>query len=119
MDPPRSESKGRRKRKDKDNNSAPTASARKSYTKVDMPASELPREYRNMPPLTNDLRQSLRDSGGCYKCRKPGYTSNQRDKCPLAILEDAYAVKHPKVNQVEVNTAAEELPSLGNSTATR
>jgi hypothetical protein len=119
MDPPRSESKGRRKRKDKDDNSAPAAGARKSYTKVDMPASELPREYRNMPPLTNDLRQSLRDSGGCYKCRKPGHTGNQRDKCPLAILEDAYAVKHPKVNQVEVDTAAEELPSSGNGTATR
>ena len=118
MDPPlRSESKTRRsRRKDKDEDSAPVA--RKTYTRIDVPSNELPREYRNIPPLTNELRQSLRESGGCYKCRKHGYTGNQRDKCPLAILEDAYAVKHPKVNQVEVDASNNAVPP-GNGTATR
>jgi hypothetical protein len=53
--PPRSELKTRRsRRKDKDEDSAPVA--RKTYTRIDVPSNELPREYRNMPPLTNELR---------------------------------------------------------------
>jgi hypothetical protein len=115
--PPRSESKTRRgRRKDKDEDSAPVA--RKTYTRIDVPSNELPREYRNMPPLTNELRQSLRESGGCYKCRKHGHTGNQRDKCPLAILEDAYTAKQPKVNQVEVDASNNAVPP-GNGSATR
>jgi hypothetical protein len=119
MDAPASSESGngrRSRRKDKDEDE-PAADVRKSYNKVHMPDNELPREFRNMPSLTNELRQSLRDSGGCYKCRKPGHTGNQRDKCPLAILEDAYAAKHPKVNPVEVGAVDETPP--GNGTATR
>jgi hypothetical protein len=57
MDLPRSESKNRRsRRKDKDDDAALVTGVRKSYNKIDMPNSELPREYRNMPPLTNELR---------------------------------------------------------------
>jgi len=74
MDAPSTNSEprsGRRnRRKDDEQAAGEPAAARKNYTKVDMPANELPREYRNMPPLTNELRQSLRESGGCYKCRK-------------------------------------------------
>jgi hypothetical protein len=118
MDAPSNEPKGgRRSRRKDDEPAAGEPAARKTYTKIDVPSNELPREYRNMPPLTNELRQSLRESGGCYKCRKQGHTGNQRDKCPLAILEDAYAAKHPKVNQVEVST--DETPSPGNGIATR
>jgi hypothetical protein len=109
---------GRRSRRKDDEPATGEPTVRKAYTKIDVPSNELPREYRNMPPLTNEVRQALRDSSGCYKCRKPGHTSNQRDKCPLAILEDAYAAKHPKVNQVEV-ADADEPPSSGNGTATR
>jgi hypothetical protein len=118
MDAPASSESGngrRLRRKDKDKDE-PATDVRKSYNKVHMPDNELPSEFRNMPSLTNELRQSLRDSGGCYKCRKPGHTGNQRDKCPLAILEDTYAAKHPKVNQVEVGAVDETPP--GNGTAT-
>jgi hypothetical protein len=110
---------GRRSRRKEDEPATSESAIRKSYTKVDIPVNELPREYRNMPPLTNELRQSLRDSGGCYKCRKHGHTGNQRDKCPLAILEDAYTAKHPNVNQVEVTAVANEPPNSGNGMATR
>jgi hypothetical protein len=108
---------GRRSRRKDDEPATGEPTVRKAYTKIDVPSNELPREYRNMPPLTNEVRQALRDSGGCYKCRKPGHTGNQRDKCPLAILEDAYAAKHPKVNQVEVADADGAPP--GNGIATR
>ena len=89
---------GRRLRRKDDELATGEPTVRKAYTKINVLSNELPREYRNMPPLTNEVRQALRYSGGCYKCRKPGHTSNQRDKCLLAILEDAYAAKHPKVN---------------------
>jgi hypothetical protein len=72
MDAPTSSESGngRRSRRRDDEPVTGEPAARKSYNKVDMPDNELPREYRSMPPLTNELRQSLKDSGGCYKCRK-------------------------------------------------
>jgi hypothetical protein len=103
----RSDSKSRRsKRKNKDDDNGPSA-GRSSSRKINLPDNELPREFRNLPPLTNELRQTLRDSGGCYKCRKPGHTGNQREKCPLAILEDAYE-KRTKINQVQVKELGDD-----------
>jgi hypothetical protein len=118
---PRSQSKNRGRRNNKTDD-APASAAGGSNTKytglyrITLPDSELPREYRNMPPLTSEVRQTLRDSGGCYKCRKTGHTGTQRDKCPLAILEDAYE-KCTKVNNVDVEDDSAEQP--GNGIATR
>lgn len=116
---PRSQSKNRGRKKDEDNTTAGALGARKTGSyKINLPASELPQEFRNLPPLTNELRQTMRDSGTCYKCRRQGHTGMQRDKCPLAILEDAYEKRTGKVNQVTVdNDAATE--QSGNGEATR
>jgi hypothetical protein len=118
---PRSQSKNRGRRSKTDDAPASTAGggtsakAGSSIYRVTLPDSELPSEYRNMPPLTSEVRQALRDAGGCYKCRKKGHTGQQREKCPLAILEDAYEKRTGKVNQVQV----EDVPEQGNGMATR
>jgi hypothetical protein len=117
---PRSQPKNRDRRSKTDDAPASTAGAntKTGLYRLTLPDSELPREYRNMPPLTAEVRQTLRDAGGCYKCRTPGHTGSQRDKCPLAILEDAYEKRTSKVNQVQVEDAPEQHSSE-NGIATR
>lgn len=118
----RSDSKGqggRRKRKDKDDD-ASSGSGSGPPRHITLPESELPREFKNLPPLTTELRASLRESRGCYKCRKSGHTAAMREKCPLAILEDAYEKRTNRVNQVQVEgIASNEQQHPGNGTATR
>jgi hypothetical protein len=119
---PRSQSKNRGRRGKADDAPAGTvggntnAKTGLSIYRVTLPDSELPSEYRNMPPLTSEVRQALRDAGGCYKCRKKGHTGQQREKCPLAILEDAYEKRTSKVNQVQVEDVPEHS---GNGMAAR
>lgn len=119
---PRSESKNRRnnKRKDDEPTTGPSSRGAAGPSRITLPENELPREFRNLPPLTSDLRQTLRNGGGCYKCRKMGHVSTQRDKCPLAQVEDAYE-KRTKVNQVQVEGDAdsEQQQRSGNGMATR
>ena len=106
---------GNSKRGGKDKEDDATGSSGGRYArKIDLPEDQLPKEFKNMPPLTNELRTKLRETGGYYKCRRTGYQASQRDKCPLAILEDAYE-KRTKVNQVQVENA----PKQGNGIATR
>jgi hypothetical protein len=121
---PRSRSKNRGRRNNNRNDDAPASAAGGSTKttgpyRLSLPDSELPREYRNMPPLTTEVRQTLRDSGGCYKCRKQGHTGSQRDKCPLAILKDAYEKRTSKVNEVLVEDGATNEQRSGNGNATR
>jgi hypothetical protein len=117
----RSESKGRggrRQRKDKDDD-APSSSYSGPPRHITLPESELPREFKNLPPLTAELRASLKESRGCYKCRKTGHTATMREKCPLAILEDAYEKRANRVNQVQIEDNAGNEQRSGNGTATR
>lgn len=124
---PHSESKNRRNKRNDDDTPSGPSGARGSAgpSRITLPERELPREFRNLPPLTNDLRQTLRDAGGCYKCRKMGHVSTQREKCPLAQLENAYQQKKAKVNQVQIqdedNGQEQHLQQQrsGNGTATR
>jgi len=114
----RSESKkgARRGRNGKDGDTAGSSSgAGHSLRRINLPDKDIPKEFKDLPPLTNELRASLRETGGCYKCRRKGHQASQRDKCPLGILEDAHD-KRTKVNQVQVEDVAE--PS-GNGMATR
>ena len=65
---------GNSKRGGKDKEDDATGSSGGRYArKIDLPEDQLPKEFKNMPPLTNELRTKLRETGGCYKCRRTGH----------------------------------------------
>jgi hypothetical protein len=72
-----------------------------------IPNSELPAKYRNLPALTQELRDTLMKASKCFKCRETGHGQRDRAKCPVAIAEDAYKKKDLKVNQTDVAPKAE------------
>jgi hypothetical protein len=80
-----------------------------------IPNSELPTKYRNLPALTQEMRDTLMKANKCFKCRELGHGQRDRAKCPVAIAEDAYKKKESlKPNHTDV--AAEDEPPGNGST---
>ena len=72
-----------RKKTDKTGGASATATPRRARNSIPMPA-----QFRNLPPLTTNLKSQLSEEGKCFSCRQAGHESWQ-ETCPLKVWRKA------------------------------